>query len=174
VKNVGFFAALSMGLALPIAVHAEVLGEDKRACTTGGNTAILANIIGLKDRTGRLKLELWRANDDEFLHDDWVLQGEGKFFHRVWAKPPASGDVSMCIKAPGPGSYALFFTHDRDGKNKFNFWMDGGGFPNAGRLGRNRPTLEQAQVTVGIGVTTVTIRAQYLRGIFAGFGPIES
>ena len=42
-----------------------------------------------------------------------------------------------------------------------------------GKLGRNRPTLEQAQVTVGIGVTTVTIHAQYLRGIFSGFGPID-
>jgi hypothetical protein len=166
-------AALAFALLAPMAARADVLGEDSVACTSAGYSAILANIVGLKDRTGRLKLELWRARDDEFLQSDWVLEGEGKFFRRVWADPPATGSVSMCIKAPGPGIYALFFTHDRDGKNKFNFWKDGAGLPNSTKLGRNRPTLELAQVIVGIGVTTVTIRAQYLRGIFSGFGPVE-
>jgi len=166
-------SALALAVAVPGVAHADVLGEDSAACTSMGYSAILANIVGLKDRSGRLKLELWRARDDEFLHDDWVLAGEGKFFRRVWADPPLSGPVSICIKAPGPGTYALFFTHDRDGKNKFNFWKDGAGLPNSTRLGRNRPTLALAEVTVGIGVTTVTIRAQYLRGIFSGFGPVD-
>lgn len=164
---------LAIAMLVPCGARADVLGEDSAACTSAGYSAILANIVGLKDRTGRLKLELWRARDDEFLHDDWVLAGEGKFFRRVWADPPVAGAVSMCIKAPGPGIYALFFTHDRDGKNKFNFWRDGAGLPNSTKLGRNRPTLELAQVMVGTGVTTVTIRAQYLRGIFSGFGPVD-
>ncbi len=78
----------------------------------------------------------------------------------------------MCIRVPAPGTYAMLFTHDRDGKNKFNFWSDGAGFPSNQRLGRSRPKLRQAMVRVGNGVTTVNIRAQYLRGL-GGFSPLD-
>ncbi len=77
----------------------------------------------------------------------------------------------MCIRAPAPGRYALLFTHDRDGRNKFDFWKDGAGFPSNAKLGRARPKLSQAVINVGTGVTTTTIRAQYLRGL-GGFGPV--
>ncbi len=149
-----------------------ILGEDASACTNGQGPAIRATITGLRDRSGRLKLELYPGNEDDFLKDDRDLRSEGKFFRRVWADTPESGSVVLCIKAPSPGSYALFFTHDRDGKNKFNFWRDGAGFAKPGNLGRSRPRLEQALVNVGSGVTNVTIRAQYLRGV-AGFRTID-
>jgi uncharacterized protein (DUF2141 family) len=84
---------------------------------------------------------------------------------------PASGPVTLCIKAPSPGRYALLFTHDRDGKNKFNFWRDGAGFVSNQKLGRSKPKLAQATITVGSGVTTVNITAQYMRGL-SGFGPV--
>ncbi|WP_448659060.1 DUF2141 domain-containing protein [Sphingomonas sp. CJ99] len=160
-------AALMAGTA---AAAPSPLGSDASACVNG-ETAIQVNIAGLKDRTGRLKLELWPANDEDFLKDDKVLRAEGKFFRRVWADMPASGQVSMCIKAPAPGRYALLFTHDRDGKNKFNFWRDGAGFVSDQKLGRSKPKLAQATVTVGRGTTVVTIRAQYMRGL-SGFGPV--
>ena len=55
----------------------------------------------------------------------------------------------------------------------YNFWQDGAGFVSAGKLGRSRPKLVQATLHVGAGVTTVTIRAQYLRGL-GGFAPLSS
>ena len=73
---------------------------------------------------------------------------------------------------PGPGRYAILFTHNRDGKEKFDFWTDGAGFPSGERLGRSRPKLHQAIIDVGPGITTTNIRAQYLRG-FSGFGPMK-
>ncbi|MDG5488934.1 DUF2141 domain-containing protein [Sphingomonas sp. BGYR3] len=161
-------AAAAM-LAMPVAAKPP-LGSDSAACVNG-ETAIQVNVNGLKDRTGRLKLELWPANDEDFLKDDKVLRAEGKFFRRVWADMPASGPVTLCIKAPAPGRYALLFTHDRDGKNKFNFWRDGAGFVSNQKLGRSKPKLAQATVTVGNGVTTVNITAQYMRGL-SGFGPV--
>jgi len=157
-------------MAIPAAAHAPV-GSDAAACVDGG-PAIRVDILGLKDRTGRLKLELYPANDDDFLKDDTVLKRQGRFFHRVWASPPASGPVAMCIRTPGAGRYALLFTHDRDGRNKFHFWQDGVGVPGNRRLGRSRPRLADAQVYLSGGVTQLTIRAQYLRG-FSGFAPYE-
>jgi uncharacterized protein (DUF2141 family) len=158
-------------LNAPLPATAQVAGTDAAACTSGDGPAIRANIVGLKDRTGRLKLELYPANQADFLRDDTLLVREGKTFRRVWAQTPAAGQVSLCIRVPAPGRYAILFTHDRDGKNKFNFWRDGAGFPSNTKLGRSRPKLAGATIDVGRGVTTTTIRAQYLRGL-SGFGPV--
>jgi uncharacterized protein (DUF2141 family) len=157
-------------MAAPAA--AQSTGSDAAACNNGQGPAIRVNVTGLKDRTGRLKLELYPANEGDFLKDDHDLRKEGKFFRRVWADMPASGPVQLCIRAPSPGRYALLFTHDRDGRNKFNFMRDGAGFPGAGKLGRARPKLAQAIISVPAGVTTTTVRAQYLRGL-GGFAPLD-
>ena len=169
-------AALALALLVPSAATAlplqSVNADDTAACANGRGPAIRATINGMKDRTGRVKLELYPANGDDFLKDDRDLVKEGKFFRRVWSTPPASGAVNLCIKAPTPGRYALLFTHDRDGKNKFNFWKDGAGFPGTGKLGRSRPKVDQAIVNVGSGITRVNITAQYLRGV-SGFAPLS-
>ncbi|AXJ94992.1 MULTISPECIES: DUF2141 domain-containing protein [unclassified Sphingomonas] len=163
-------ALLAATIAGPAAARAEVIGMDAAACTNREGPAILANIVGLKDRKGRLKLELYPANEDDFLKDDRDLVAQGKTFRRVWVQTPPAGAVDICIRVPHPGRYALFATHDRDGKNKFNFFQDGAGFPGGARLGMSRPKLAQALIEVGNGVATTNIRMQYLRG-FGGFGP---
>jgi len=163
-------ALLAIGLAAP--ARAEVLGGDAAACAAGGGPAILAEVTGLKDRKGRIKLELYPATQEDFLKDDTALAAQGKTFRRVWAPLPASGQVLVCIRVPRPGRYALLVTHDRDGKNKFNFFQDGAGFPGPGKLGMSRPKLDQAVVDVAGGTVERAIRMQYLRGL-GGFGPVK-
>lgn len=164
--------ALALAAATPAVAQTRILGSDAEACRPGGGPAIRVNIHGLRDRTGRLKLELYPATEEDFLRDDRDLRRDGRFFRRVWAQMPAAGDVVMCIRAPSPGRYALLFTHDRDGQNKFNFWRDGAGFVSNERLGRSRPRLRQAVINVGPGVTNVDITVQYMRGL-GGFAPIN-
>jgi len=162
--------AALLTLALP--AEAQVLGSDAAACNGGEGPAILANVTGFKDRTGGLKLELYPATEADFLRDDRELIPEGKTFRRVRAAMPASGPVTMCIKVPRPGTYALLFTHDRDGKNKFNFWADGAAVPSNIKLGRARPKMTTAKIVVGAGVAVATMRVQYLRGFPPAFGPV--
>ncbi len=147
------------------------LGSDGSACVTGG-PAIRVTVDGLRDRTGELKLELYPANDEDFLKDDRDLIREGKVFRRVRLPTPATGPIVLCIRVPSPGPYALLFTHNRDGQNKFNIWQDGAGFASNVRLGRSRPKLAMARIVVPAGVVSADIRAQYLRGL-GGFGPIS-
>ena len=171
---VALLVAFALGAGLPATAQAaQVLGSDAAACSPGGGPAIRVTVEGLKDRTGELKLELYPANETDFLRDDYLLIREGKFFRRVRLPTPPSGPVVLCIRVPSPGSYALLFTHNRDGKNKFNFWTDGAGFSSNRKLGRSRPKLAQARIVVPAGVVSVDIRAQYLRGI-GGFSPIGS
>ncbi len=175
----GSMTAAVLGAALVATVlpgaasAAQVLGSDAAACSPGGGPAIRVTVDGLKDRTGELKLELYPATEMDFLRDDYLLIREGKFFRRVRLPTPPSGPIVLCIRVPSPGPYALLFTHNRDGKNKFNFWSDGAGFASNSKLGRSRPKLAQAKIVVPAGMVSVDIRAQYLRGL-GGFGPIGS
>ena len=150
---------------------AQILIDAEAACN-GSSPPVRVTVTGLKDRTGRFKLELYPANEDDFLKDDTKLKQEGKFFARIWSSPVQSGAVNLCIRAPRPGRYALLFTHDRDGKNKFNFWRDGAGFASNRKLGRSRPQLSEALITVGPNGANITIHAQYLRGL-SGFAPLK-
>jgi uncharacterized protein (DUF2141 family) len=164
-------AAGLAGLALA-AAPARAQDPVDGSCAIGSGPKLYVNVLGLKDRTGRLKLELYPANEADFLKDDRDLKKEGKPFRRIWAQTPQSGEVRLCIRAPSAGQWALLFTHDRDGKNKFNFWEDGAGFTSGQRLGRSRPKVGQARVNIPAGGGMVSVRAQYLRGL-GGFGPLD-
>ena len=141
-------------------------------CGAQSGPLIRVQVAGLKDRSGRVKLELYPANEADFLKDDRDLVKEGKVFRRIWAPMPKSGPVNLCIQAPRAGRWAVLFTHDRDGKNKFNFWQDGAGFVSAQRMGRSRPKLAQAAINVPPSGTTIGVRVQYLRGL-SGFAPLS-
>ncbi len=171
-----FFAAVaatsviaSLFCAAPLA--AEQIGEDAGLCRSGRGPAIQVNIQGLKDRTGEVWLELYPATEADYLRPDMDLVKERKTFRRTRSRLPAAGNVEICVKVPGPGRYALLLRHNRVGRDKFSFWNDGAGVPGNRALGRSKPTLDQAAVNAGPGITAVNIKLQYLRGF--GFSPLS-
>lgn len=165
--------SITIALALLAATPALAQADPAEGgCNLVAGPPIYVSVTGLKDRTGRLKVEIYPDNEVDFLKDDTSLKQERKPFRRVWMNTPASGPVTVCIRAPGPGRWALLLTHDRDGKNKFNFWQDGAGFPSNQKLGRSRPKVGQALLNVPVQGGGVTVRVQYLRGL-GGFGPLD-
>lgn len=165
-------ALIMLSLGVPAGAAGPVLGGDAAACISGTGPAVLANISGLKDRKGEVRLELYPANEKDFLKDDRDLVREGKLFRRVSVPAPPAGPLALCLRVPRPGRYAVLLTHDRDGKNKFNIWSDGAGTPSNAKMGRAKPKLRDAMIDVAAGVRTITIKAQYLRG-FSGFSPMN-
>ncbi len=147
-------------------------GKEDAACRAGeAGPALRVTVLGLKDRAGQLRIELYPANEQDFLAPDKELIAAGKLFKRVDAAVPASGNPGLCIRAPGPGVYAVAVLHDRDGNGKFGVMRDGIGVPGPERLGRRRPPVDKATVSIGSGVTTRTVTMQYLRGL--GFAPVD-
>jgi len=172
VSLTGFLlAALMMFGASP--ASAEMIGEDAAACIGGHGPAIQVNIVGLKDRTGEIWLELYPATESDFLRPDQDLVAEGKVFRRTRSKPPASGAVSICIRTPHAGRFTLLLRHNRVGKDKFSVFSDGAGVPSNRPMGRSKPKFDQAIIGVGPAVTVANIRVQYLRGL-RGFAPLDS
>ncbi|HEY1124089.1 MAG TPA: DUF2141 domain-containing protein [Sphingobium sp.] len=123
--------------------------------------AYIISVTGLKDRKGMLRVELYPNNDKDFLADDNILVMEGKAFARVAQPLPQKGDVSICIRAPGPGTYTLSVIQDRNSNRKFEYGNEGAGFPRIGNLGRNKPKAADVAVSVGNSPQAVTVPMQY-------------
>ncbi len=171
--------ALLFLIMIPAAATAQVpsspaLGRAEGRCRPNeSGPALLVNVVGLKDRQGTLKAELYPANDQDFLSDDNVLINAGKTFRRVLTDIVQTGPATLCIRAPAPGTYSLSILHDRDGNRKFGASIDGVGFgANPQSLGPFKPKAATGRVTVGPGLTPVTVRMLYRRGLFT-FAPLS-
>ncbi|AZI36625.1 hypothetical protein NT2_05_01980 [Caenibius tardaugens NBRC 16725] len=141
-----------------------------RANETG--PAFLVEVGGLKDRKGQLKLEVYPANDKDFLQDDNILIMEHKVFRRVEVPVPARGPVQLCIRIPGPGTYAVSLLHDRDSNRKFGLSVDGIGFSNNPRLGMSKPKAAAVAISAGSTLTHVRIVMNYRSGLVS-FSPLR-
>jgi uncharacterized protein (DUF2141 family) len=133
--------------------------------------AVLIDAIGLKDRSGVLRAELYPANEHDFLADDNALVEQGKTFRRVELVLASPGPARLCIRAPAPGAYALALIHDRDQTRGFSLLHDGIGFPGNPKLGFSRPAAAAARIVVPTGVVETQILLNYRRGLFS-FGPL--
>jgi uncharacterized protein (DUF2141 family) len=133
----------------------------------------VVDVQGLKDRTGSLRLELYPDNKADFLADDTKLLAAGKTFRRVVEPTPTSGEVKLCIKVPAPGAYALSLVHNRTGEAGFSISKDGVGVPGNPPSLYGSPSLAQAHIDVGSGISHATIVMMYRRGLFS-FGPTQS
>lgn len=156
---------LGMLVAAQLASSPALGLQEGRCRTPEPGPAILVDIVGLKDRTGRLRLELYPANDADFLADDNILLAAGKTFARVDVATPASGAVQLCMRAPGPGRFSLSMLHDRDGNHRFEPMNDGIGFAGNPRLGWGKPRAADAAVQVSGAATRITVIANYRHGL---------
>jgi uncharacterized protein (DUF2141 family) len=164
--------ALSAALTMPLPPSTAALGKHEGVCRPNEpGPAVLLAITGFKDRSGLLRAELYPAVDGDFLADDNVLLSQGKTFARVDIPVPASGPVELCIRVPRPGRYALSLLHDRNGNLKFDLSVDGIGFPGNPKLGWSKPGADKAAFQAGPGLTPLSIRLNYLRGL--GMRPLE-
>lgn len=164
--------ALSLVLVATQIVSGPDLGKAEGRCRASEDGAsFLIDVVGLKDRKGLLKLELYPANDRDFLADDDILLRAGKAFARVETAVPPTGPVRLCIRAPHTGNYALSLLHDRDGNRKFGFSVDGVGFSNNPELGLSKPKAAAVATRVDDGPTRLRIVMNYRRGLFS-FGPL--
>lgn len=149
------------------------LGKAEGLCRPGEKgPAVVVTLVGLKDRAGTMKAEVYPPDDKDFLENDNILVMDGKIFRRSETAMPDSGPVQVCVRLPGPGTYTMMVLHDRDRNRKFGITSDGIGFPNNPKLGLSKPQASAVRFTAGPGITDITIRMNYRRGMFS-FGPLK-
>jgi uncharacterized protein (DUF2141 family) len=164
-----------VGLPLILAAFVNTspeLGKAQGQCRPNEpGPAFQVDVIGLKDRQGLLKLEVYPSNDDDFLQDDNILVNAHKTFRRVEIPVPQSGNVTMCIRVPAAGPYSLSLLHDRDEDRKFGWMVDGVGFSGNPHLGWFKPKAAATRAFAGPGLTHIQIVMNYRH--FVGVAPIK-
>lgn len=171
--------AVSLAALLPLLAAAVPLrstpdlGKAEGRCRAGeSGPAFLVGVNGLKDRSGMLKLEVYPANDKDFLADDNVLIAAGKTFRRVEVATPDNGTPTLCVRVPGPGRYGVTVLHDRDSNRKFGWRVDGIGFAGNPKLGLSKPKAARASATAGGSPTRIEVVMNYQRGL--GMRPLPA
>ena len=172
-------SAAAIALALPLLTAAWIpsspdLGKAQGKCRPGERgPAFIVAPVGLKDRKGDLKLEVYPANDEDFLQDDNILINHGKVFRRVEQRVPQSGPISLCIRVPAPGRYSVVLLHDRDMNHKFGWTIDGIGFSGNPKLGWSKPKAKKTRVFADSGLTQLSIILNYRHGLL-GVAPLRN
>lgn len=110
----------SAPLMAQTAEAAPLLGPDAAVCRRGDSPSVLVHIPAFKQRTGKLRVQIYGSNPADFL-------AKGKWLRRVDLPVAHSGAMDVCVALPRPGNYAVAVRHDLDGNGKSG-WSDGGGF----------------------------------------------
>lgn len=161
-------AAASLAAADAAIRSSPNLGKAEGQCRPNeSGPVIVVEVAGLKDRRDKLKLEVYPANDEDFLADDNVLVQQGKVFRRVEVNVPPSGAPTLCIRVPHAGAYGLSLLHDRDANRKFGLSIDGIGLSGNPRLGMAKPRAAAVRMATGPGRTETRIVLNYRQGMFS-------
>ena len=149
--------------AAPAASAQAALGPDAAACSNGSTrSALLVSVNGFKNRAGRLRVQLYGSNPDDFL-------SKGKKLRRIDLPVTGAGAMNVCVAVPKPGLYAIAVRHDADANGKSG-WNDGGGFTNNPKISLVdlKPSLREVAINVGRGVKPVSVVLNYRRGLSVG------
>ena len=143
-----------------------ILGSDAAACASDSTeTAVLVHVRGLRDAKGKVRLELYSDQPDDFLKSGYQLQQDHHVFRRIDVPTPAGGRADICMQLPGPGRYSMAVLHDRNNDGKLNIMSDGFGFPGNPKLSWSKPKVEKALFAVSGGVGHMDIVLNYVMGL---------
>jgi uncharacterized protein (DUF2141 family) len=154
-------AGVATGAAMLAATMAPAqppMGPHAAACRAGSDQgAILVDVTGFKQMSGRVRVQLYRA-DGSFLE-------RGQWIQRI-DLPVSAGHMPVCVPVPRPGRYAIAVRHDVDGNGRSG-WNDGAGFSRNPSLSLTnlRPSASQVAVAVGSGVQPIRVILNYRFGL---------
>ena len=157
----GLFAA---GVATPAAAS---IGPHAARCDAG-ESSVIVNVTGFRERTGTVRVQLYAANQRTYLERrQWLV--------RVDLPVSRSGDMPICVPVTTPGRYLVSVRHDSNG-NGDSDRRDGGGFsgnPDVSVLDmvlRRKPNLNRISFNVAAVPVRVNVVLNYVNG--SSFEPV--
>ena len=133
------------------------LNNDLSRCASGKGPAVLVNIRGIQESSGKIRVQSYPATPSAWL-------SKGRWLHRIETSASA-GSMNICVPLPAEGKFGIAVRHDRNGNGKTDISQDGGGFSNNPKisiLNLGKPSINKAAFVAGPGVTRITINMQYM------------
>jgi len=160
------FAASALTLGAGLAALAQAapaqaqyrqhLRHDAARCS-GDGPAIRITVSGVKSGQGTLRVQLYRATKADWLES-------GRWLNRI-ELPARAGTMSVCMPAPGPGTYGIAIRHDINGNGETDLTQDGGGMsnnPSINVFNLGKPSYSKVAFQLGQEVKAMTIRMRYM------------
>ena len=148
-------AALA-GAAPAQAQFANYLSHDPAKCR-GNGPAIRVTVSGVKSSRGTLRVQLYHATKRDWLET-------GRWLNRI-EMPARAGTMSICMPAPGSGTYGIAVRHDVNNNDETDLTQDGGGAsnnPSFNIFNLGKPSYSKVAFSLGQEVKSMTIRMHYL------------
>jgi uncharacterized protein (DUF2141 family) len=156
-KCVALVAMVGLVLVSGVAVASQELNNDMSRCTSGNGPSVLVQVRGIKEATGKVRVQSYPA-----IAGVWLAKG--RWLHRI-ETPASAGSMNICVPVPSEGKYGIAVRHDRNGNGKTDISQDGGGFsnnPSISILNLGRPSVNKVAFDAGPGVTRITINLKYM------------
>ena len=156
-KVILFVAAASLALVSGAAFAGQEVTNDMARCAAGKGPSVLVNVRGVKEATGRIRVQSYPATRGAWL-------AKGGWLHRIETRANA-GTMSFCVPVPATGNYGIAVRHDRNGNGKTDISQDGGGFsnnPSINILNLGKPSVSKVAFQAGPGVTRININLKYM------------
>jgi len=140
---------------------AAAIGPHAARCNAG-ETAVVVNVTGFRERTGTLRVQIYEANSRTFLE-------RGQYLARVELPVTRSGDMAVCMPVEAAGRYAVMVRHDANGNGRSDR-SDGGGFsgnPNVSLLDmalKRKPSMSRVAFEVGERPARINVVLNYVSG----------
>ena len=148
-------AALAMAVPAQ-AQFANYLAHDPAKCR-GDGPAVRVTVSNVKASRGTVRVQLYRATKRDWLET-------GRWLNRIEV-PARAGAMSICMPAPGPGTYGIAIRHDVNGNGETDLTQDGGGAsnnPSFNIFNLGKPSYSKVAFSLGQEVKAMTIRLHYM------------
>jgi uncharacterized protein (DUF2141 family) len=142
--------------AAPAVAGGQVGSKDLSKCRAGGGPAVLVNVTGVKESTGKMRVQTYRGIESEWLKT-------GAWLYRVEA-PAKAGNMQFCLPVPSAGTYAVAIRHDVNANGKTDIFGDGGGMsnnPSINIFNLGKPSYKKTAFSVGNDVKSINISMKY-------------
>jgi uncharacterized protein (DUF2141 family) len=156
-KIVALLAAFGLTLASGAAAAGQELSNDLSRCAAGKGPAVLVSVRGVKESTGKVRVQAYPATGSAWL-------AKGRWLSRVESRANA-GNMTFCVPVPAEGRYGIAVRHDRNANGKTDISKDGGGFsnnPSINILNLGKPSVGKVAFQAGPGVTRIAINLRYM------------
>jgi uncharacterized protein (DUF2141 family) len=156
-KVYGSVSALALLLAAGNAVAGTAINNDLSRCAAGQGPAVLVTVRGVKEATGKIRVQSYPATSSAWLN-------KGSWLNRIETRA-AGGTMSFCMPVPAPGNYGIAVRHDLNSNGKTDLREDGGGFsnnPSINIFNLGKPSVGKVSFYAGEGVTRIAINLKYM------------